>query len=207
MRRSCRARRSFLRRSRRRIPREFQRCPIGSRNFHRATLRSSCSSTADGMLEANATVREASQPVEQSLLEFRLIEGAERRMTVDALGDLERHERRAPRIEMADRRVSHEARRDLARRVRPERKDVRFPHHRRWREEGRRGRDFVRRPPPSRPLRPRRFAVINPIGPAPTTTTSYSLTPHRIRTAFDVSSEPTAVFGCKIHIALVRHFD
>ena len=65
------------------------------------------------MLERDGDLAEARQSFEQDLLEIRLIEGAERRMAVDALRDLERHERLAPSIEMADMRVSHEARRDL----------------------------------------------------------------------------------------------
>ena len=65
------------------------------------------------MLEGDGDSAEARQPLEQDLLEIRLIEGAERRMTVDALRGLDRHERLAPRIDMADLRVSHEARRDL----------------------------------------------------------------------------------------------
>src|SRR5271165_1526511 len=68
---------------------------------------------ADGMLEGDGDSAETRQPLEQDLLEIRLIESAERRMAVDALRGLDRHERLAPRIEMADMRVSHEARRDL----------------------------------------------------------------------------------------------
>ena len=65
------------------------------------------------MVEGDGDLAEARQPFEQDPLKIRLIEGAERRMAVDALRGLDRHERLAARIEMANLRVLHEARRDL----------------------------------------------------------------------------------------------
>ncbi len=65
------------------------------------------------MLEGDADIAEARQSLEQDLFEFRLIEGAQRRMAIEAVRELRRHQRPAARIDMADVRIAHEARRDL----------------------------------------------------------------------------------------------
>ena len=65
------------------------------------------------MLEGDGDGAEAREALEQDPLKFRLIEGAERRMAIEAVRELTHHERLAAGIEVANLRVLHKAVRDV----------------------------------------------------------------------------------------------
>ena len=66
-----------------------------------------------GMGEGDADVAKTCEAPKQGALKLGLVEGSERRVAIDAAGKLRLHKRLAARIEMANRRVLHQPRRDL----------------------------------------------------------------------------------------------
>ena len=85
---------------------------VGGRDRHRHALLVLFEG-ADGVLEGDADGAEAYEALEQDPLKFRLIEGAERRMAMEAVRELTHHQRLAAGIEVANLRVHHKARRDI----------------------------------------------------------------------------------------------
>ena len=65
------------------------------------------------MLEGDLDRRESSEALQQDPLEVGLVEGAERRMAVEAAGEVGRHQGDVARIQVAHVRILNETRRDL----------------------------------------------------------------------------------------------
>ena len=65
------------------------------------------------MLEGDPDRRESREALEQDPLEVGLVEGAERRMAVEAAREVGRHQGDVARVQMADVRILNEAGRDL----------------------------------------------------------------------------------------------